>query len=106
MNLIQPRIGWMPDKIRRMGIYFFVVLADEHAAYNARSADSMADGERLVASGGFCAPSYASFVVTYRVKGRLRRWWHRRTGWSTEWTLEYDYVPLVRYTHPPLPDTH
>lgn len=50
----------------------------------------------IIASGGFIAPSsvYADFrkpfKITYRVRNPLRRWWFRRTGWSTEWTVEYD----------------
>lgn len=58
--------------------------------------------DALVASGGFCAPlwppSYPRegdlFYVTYRVRNPLRRWWLRRQGWSTEWTVEYEYVPV------------
>lgn len=30
------------------------------------------------------------FTVTYEVKNPLRRWWLRRRGWSTEWTVEYE----------------
>ncbi len=61
--------------------------------------------ESLVAPGGFCAPLYAdlwrplrrgdTFQITYPVQGRLRRWWHRRTGWSTEWTVEHVHVPVT-----------
>ena len=36
-----------------------------------------------------------TFQITYPVQGRLRRWWFRRTGWSTEWTQEHEYVPIT-----------
>ena len=62
----------------------------------------------LRASGGICAPSYIYgtlygsqmkrgdiFYITYQVQGRLRRWWLRRHGWSTEWTVEHEYVPIT-----------
>ena len=59
----------------------------------------------LVSVGGFCVPALPSygvplrggdlFTVSYEVEGRLRRWWWKRTGWSTEWKVEYEYVPLV-----------
>ena len=61
--------------------------------------------EPLISAGGFCAPHGALsgrvlqrgdlFYVTYRVRNPLRRWWWRHTGWSTEWTVEHVYVPLV-----------
>lgn len=59
-------------------------------------------GDMLTAPGGFCAPLHLppplrrgdTFTVTYQVQGRIRRWWHRRNGWSTEWTVEHEYVPL------------
>lgn len=58
--------------------------------------------ESLIAAGGLCAPAYAmpalkpgdTWTETYRVQGRLRRWWWRRTGWSIEWTVEYVYEGL------------
>jgi len=60
----------------------------------------MTDDEKFVASGGLIAPvrnpyfwsTSPTFTVTYRVRNLLRRWWLRHHGWSTEWTVEYDYV--------------
>jgi len=61
--------------------------------------------EELKASGGLCAPvsfPYGPapkrgdlFYVTYRVRNPIRRWWWRRNGWSTEWTVEHVYVPII-----------
>ncbi len=66
----------------------------------------MSDELELVSFGGICAPLYLYtdvrvmkrgdlFNVTVQVEGRLRRWWHRRTGWSTEWVQEHEWVPLT-----------
>jgi len=63
----------------------------------------MAEHEPIVASGGFCAPAFLPpplqrgdiFYVTYSVQGRFRRWWWKRTGWSTEWTVECEHVPIT-----------
>jgi hypothetical protein len=53
------------------------------------------------ASGGLLAPTIhygpkvgEVFYVTYRVRWPWRRWWLRRHGWSTEWTVEYVREPL------------
>jgi hypothetical protein len=51
----------------------------------------MTDSDVIRAAGGLLAPlSLEPFTVTYRVRYPWRRWWHRRHGWSTEWTVEYD----------------
>ncbi len=67
----------------------------------------MSDDDKLIASGGICAPLYHLhdgfspmkrgdiFYISYPVQGRLRRWWFRRKGWSTEWTQEHEYVPVT-----------
>jgi hypothetical protein len=55
---------------------------------------SSAEDKVIRASGGLLAPTlynpYEPFTVTYRVKRPWRRWWLRRHGYSTEWTVEYD----------------
>lgn len=67
----------------------------------------MSEDDKLISVGGFCAPESLlyggtyplrrgdTFTVTYQVQGRLRRWWFRRKGYSTEWTQEHTYVPVT-----------
>jgi hypothetical protein len=60
--------------------------------------DAIVGAARLTAPGGFCPPAYPPieyphrWTETVRVQGRLRRAWHRLTGWSTEWTIEYELL--------------
>ena len=57
----------------------------------------MNDENIIRASGGLLAPAHhypKTYRETYRVKGVLRRWRFRRAGFSTEWTVEYDWKDI------------